>query len=116
MDSTHLTNSASASIEEEFVAFVADVDFPCLGAKAAFNTGTYTVSTYDELASPESSRLLARHLQEFLGSEMARNNEYATFVAVFREPISVSETEFERLLWSQLQQLHLIDRERFEWD
>jgi FPC/CPF motif-containing protein YcgG len=103
-------------IKSRFAAFVADAAFPCLGAKAASNAGSDIVSIYDSLASAQSLRCLAGELEDFLHSEVRRTSNYATFVAIFREPQSLGEEEFEQLLWSQLQQLHQIDTARYGWD
>jgi FPC/CPF motif-containing protein YcgG len=108
--------SSCAALEQHFAAFVAQPEFPCLGAKSAFNSGSYKVRVYQELAHPFWSKRLARDLEAFQNSETRRVNEYATFVAIFREPRNVSEEQFERLLWSQLQQLHTIDARRYPWD
>lgn len=105
-----------ASLEAEFASCVAAPTFPCLGAKAAFNAGSYLVSIYDQLASDRSSQALATGLQDFSRSELRRTNEYATFVAIFRQPRSLGEEDFERLLWLQLQKLHQIDAPRYGWD
>ena len=101
---------------EEFAAFVDDPSFPCLGAKAALNSGSYRIETYNRLADPVSTKELAVALESFQKSELRQKNDYATFIAIFREPRESSEEEFEKLLWSQLQQLHAIDRERYSWD
>jgi FPC/CPF motif-containing protein YcgG len=110
------TQSNIADLEKEFASFVADPGFPCLGAKAAFNAGSHIVSVYDALASADSSKSLALNLEEFAQSPMRHASEYATFVAIFREPRSSTEEEFESLLWSQLQQLHQLDATRHSWD
>jgi uncharacterized protein len=107
---------ADDEIKEQFAAFVAVPDFPCLGAKAAFNAGVQTVSIFDSLGSAESSGRLAAELGSFLDREIRPASSYATFVAIFRQPRSVGEKAFERLLWSQLQQLHEIDAARSGWD
>ncbi|MBA3833398.1 MAG: YqcI/YcgG family protein [Chthoniobacterales bacterium] len=107
---------SAISLEAEFASFVAAPTFPCLGAKAAFNAGSYLVSVYDQLASDRSSQALASGLEDFTRSEIRRTNEYATFVAIFRQPRSLGEEDFERLLWLQLQKLHQIDAKRYAWD
>jgi uncharacterized protein len=108
-----LSNAANrfpdARIKEQFAAFVAAAEFPCLGAKAAFNTGAHTVAIFDSLGSVESSRYLAAELGSFVNCERSHPRSYATFVAIFRGPPSLGEKEFERQLWRQLQQLHEID-------
>jgi FPC/CPF motif-containing protein YcgG len=104
------------ALEAEFASFVGDPTFPCLGAKAALNAGSYILRAYDELGSEHSTAPLARALTEFVQSEMYRRAEFATFVAIFRGPCELTEHEFERLLWLQLQQLHKIDATRHTWD
>lgn len=103
-----------ALAEEEFSHFVADASFPCVGAKAAWNAGSYLLKAYDELAGSSSTRILGEDLERFVTSVMARTHDYATFIAVFRGPGSLSEERFEQSLWSQLQQLSDLDREN--WD
>lgn len=91
-------------------------EFPCVGARAAFNSGAYAVAFYDELASERSTASLAQDLFEFTRSELRDTSEYATFVAVFRQPTIADEVQFERLLWQQLAMLNRIDAGQFDWD
>lgn len=104
------------AVRGAFASFVTDTAFPCLGAKAALNAGSYVLLTYEELASPNVVHSLHADLVAFTKSEIARTSEYASFIAVFRNPRPIVERTFERLLWSQLQQLHDLDREKSEWD
>jgi FPC/CPF motif-containing protein YcgG len=106
----------SRAVEEQFAAFIADPAFPCLGARAAFNSGSYQTKVYDELTHPACSEQLAQDLQRFQHSEMRRTKDFATFVAIFRNPRDTNESDFEELFWSQLQQLHRIDAKSYEWD
>ena len=92
---------------------VLDQEFPCVGARAAFNAGSYVLNTYNKLAGVDSSLGLARDLAEFTSSEL-RNHEYATFVAVFRTPEIDHEAHFEALLWEQLTRLNRSDAHT--WD
>ncbi len=101
---------------DRFLTLVEDPSFPCLGAKGAINNNSYCFSTYDSLASDSTSKKLACALGQFAKSEMARTNDYATFIAVFQAPLSVDEIEFERLLWLQLQKLHDFDTQGNGWD
>jgi uncharacterized protein len=91
-------------------------EFPCVGARAAFNSGTYVLSVFDELGSDSATAELARELWEFTRSDMCHTSEYATFVAVFRGPSDTDETEFEQLLWRQLRKLHRLDAQHHSWD
>jgi FPC/CPF motif-containing protein YcgG len=104
----------SEMVQAQFNAFVADPAFPCLGAKAALNAGSYQLRSYARLADPATSAKLYLDLTAFTGWELARAHEYASFIAVFQGPLGLGEMAFERLLWSQLHQLHALDQE--SWD
>jgi FPC/CPF motif-containing protein YcgG len=102
--------TSDESIREQFRAWVLDADYPCVGAKAAFNSESQEVHVYPRL--PDSTGELARDLRGF--ASRAKPGDYATFIAVFREPQTSSEAEFEQQLWQQLQMLHELDAS--EWD
>lgn len=102
--------------EHAFREFVMQHDFPCVGARAAFNAGSYVITAYDELGAASAAAQLSRELYDFTRSDLRHGSEYATFIAVFREPTSPSELEFEQLLWRQLCSLHEADAPHFEWD
>jgi FPC/CPF motif-containing protein YcgG len=104
------------SARAAFASFVTDAAFPCLGAKAALNAASYMLLTYEELASPDIVHSLHADLVAFTKSDIARTSEYASFIAVFRNPRAIAERTFERLLWSQLQKLHELDRMKAPWD
>jgi uncharacterized protein len=100
-----------------FQKLITDFAFPCVGAKAALNAGAVSYGFYDRLACDTSTKNLARDLERFTKrSTRQAENELATMVAVFRGPFDLSEREFEKLIWSQLQKLHEVDAPRFAWD
>jgi FPC/CPF motif-containing protein YcgG len=130
------TNHLGPAMKEAFRNFVLDPEFPCLGAKAAFNSEAQTVRVFDELGSAEATAELASGLREFtamVGQRSAedpdgstapsptdhatgsRAGEYATFIAIFQRPRETIELEFERLLWKQLRLLHASDPARPNW-
>ena len=102
-----------AEAEGRFREFVLEPDFPCLGARAAFHAGSYTLNVYEELASEGSSAQLVRDLSQFLTSEL-RGHEFASLIAIFRTPERTDEQQFENLLWRQLTMVNEHDTE--PWD
>jgi FPC/CPF motif-containing protein YcgG len=90
--------------------------FSCVGAKAAFNDETYAFGSYPRLGSAESTAGLCRDLCHFSQTKLMADNEYATFIAVFREPRTIDPIGFEQLLWRQLEDLHEADAKYFSWD
>ena len=95
------TTSFASHAEAAFREFVLEATFPCLGAKAAFNSDSETIRVFDELGSAESTRALADGLSDFSPA-----GDYATFIAIFERPRNIGELEFEHLLWKQLRLLH----------
>lgn len=108
--------SFESQAHRTFRDFVLHQDFPCVGARAAFNSSSYVLKTYEELGSAATTAALCRVLCEFTRSEIRRTSEYATFVAVFKNPRVPNEVEFETRMWEQLAQLNRVDAEHFEWD
>ncbi len=97
-----------------FRTWIAAPEFPCLGAKAAFNAESYRLETYGCMATDPSTVQLARDLRRFAQRDLETAPEYATFIAVFRGPLTNHETQFEAALWQQLKMLNDIDRQ--PWD
>jgi FPC/CPF motif-containing protein YcgG len=108
--------SFAAEAEEEFRQFVFQPEFPCLGAKAAFHSGSYVLRTYGEFGSGDSAADLSADLGDFTRSKLRHASEYATFVAIFERPQNLDEVQFEELLWQQLRALHRQDAALFDWD
>ena len=82
--------------------------YPCLGARSVFHRDRATVRVYDELAGDGVAALLLADLRQFAATTDP-DAGFASFVATFRGPCIEDERHFERLLWSQLGQLHNID-------
>jgi uncharacterized protein len=100
-----------------FQRLVTDFAFPCIGAKAALNSAAVSFGFYERLATGASTKNLARDLESFTRRTRGRPvSELATMIAVFRGPFDLDELEFEKLLWSQLQKLHDMDRPQSAWD
>jgi hypothetical protein len=97
-------------VREEFRAFVFDPAFSCLGARAALRHDGHRIGAFGPMGTPEATEQLARALAEF--APAAAEAEFSTFVAAFMGAAPEDETEFEALLWRQLQALHDADATR----
>ncbi len=87
---------------------VAHPEYPCLGARSVFQRDRATVQVYDELAGDGVAEQLLADLRTF-AAETDPEEGFASFVATFRGPAVIDERHFERLLWSQLEQIHSVD-------
>ncbi len=103
-------------VHGRFRAHISDPDFPCLGGKAAANNNTYRFGLYAEMNSPATTAGLAHDLWEYARERPTFETDYASYVASFVTPAAAGEREWERMLWSQLQSLHDLDRRHHAWD
>lgn len=103
-------------IHEKFRAHVLDHSFPCLGAKAAINGNTYRFGLYAEMNTEAATRSLAHDLWEFERERPAFQSDFTTFIASFNAPTVADEHAWEKLLWTQLQSLHELDKKHYAWD
>jgi FPC/CPF motif-containing protein YcgG len=87
---------------------VAHPDYPCLGARSVFHRDRATVHVYDELAGAGVAEQLLADLRTFAAAVNPEQG-FASLVATFRGPSVLDEEHFERLLWSQLEQIHMVD-------
>ncbi len=108
----------AASVDGAFRAWVLNPQFSCVGAKSAVHHDAYRLGVYAAMGSPDAAAGLARDLFRFLTEVNTGviSGDFATFVAVFREPLGVDESAFERAMWTHLRLLHRLDAKEFEWD
>lgn len=90
--------------------------YPCVGARSAINRNRYRFGLYPSLASSVSAATLCHDLYEFNHEFPTIGAAFLTFIAGFEGPQIESELDFERLLWKQLQAMHDIDRQYYDWD
>lgn len=97
---------------EQFFDFIHADFFPCVGAKAALARGEIFIHEFGMLNSAPNNEKLLNLLGEFVTMMNADDSDPAavhSFVAVFTGPFFSSELDFEKMLWSQLYDLHLQD-------
>ncbi|MFN2581488.1 MAG: guanitoxin biosynthesis heme-dependent pre-guanitoxin N-hydroxylase GntA [Candidatus Dormibacteria bacterium] len=110
------TGGEARFVHDQFRSLVGARDFPCLGARAAINQGTYRFGLYDMLGSQASAEELASDLAAFLRERRDWDSTYSTYVAAFRGPRAMTEAAFEHGLWETLGRLRANDEEQHEWD
>jgi FPC/CPF motif-containing protein YcgG len=90
-------------------------EYPCLGAKSVLHQSRATVRVFRELGTPETAARLLDELRRFSARTGSRGG-FASFIAVFTAPEIASETQFEDLLWRELQFLHCLDTDPWATD
>jgi uncharacterized protein len=106
----------AARVHDALQALILDPEYPCVGSRSALNQSSYRFGFYDELASPEVTKGLARDLLFFTKEQPEIGGQFTTFIASFERPKAIDDVEFERLLWEQLRLLHDEDKQFNKWD
>lgn len=115
-DSRSCTYRSAADLaHDQFVGYVKNPDFPCIGARSALNRDRYRFRLFGALGDAQESPALCSALYDFLHEFQAPGLDPVSFVAAF-ETGAGSEAQFEALLWQQLQSMHRVDRRFFGWD
>jgi FPC/CPF motif-containing protein YcgG len=109
-----MTEPVEYLAHQEFRAVVLNPSFACMLGASAVRRGDYRFHSYPRLGSPESADTLAINLAAFIEEYPLTPGRYASYIASFRDPGGISATEFEKLLWQTLQQLH--ERDNQAWD
>ncbi|WP_329335720.1 YqcI/YcgG family protein [Streptomyces sp. NBC_00663] len=91
-------------------------EFSCVAGKSAQLRGTLVHRHFGRLAEPATTRELHAALADFAARREDIDPLMATFAATFSGPADTDETEFEELLWRQLQALHDLDTGQYPWD
>lgn len=116
LETERLPAELAGSVHQSFRDHVLNSGFPCVGAKAAIKGNTYRFGFYEEMNAPATSAGMAHDLWEYARELNSFETNYATFVACFATPTARDEREWESMAWSQLQNLHDLDRPHHKWD
>jgi uncharacterized protein len=88
-------------LQNELRHFIANPQFPCVGAKSAMARGVVAramTSAWDDLA-------VHRALMSFVASYRRDTALFQSFAVIFETPRTLDERQFERQLWHRLQSL-----------
>jgi FPC/CPF motif-containing protein YcgG len=111
VDDTEPPSALASLIHDSFRSLALNPHFSCLGAQAAVRQSNYHFGLFHTMAAMSSSAALARGLTHFNADGALGKSRLTAFVASFVSPVPSSESDFERLLWTTLQQLSDLDRE-----
>lgn len=95
--------------------WVLEDNHPCVMAQTVFRMNQVDYHEYTGFGTPQSVQQILRDLEEYLDNYNFSSNNFFTFIAAFpQDTEALSESQFERKLWRQLQLLH--DADDRAWD
>lgn len=103
-------------VENELRAFIKDKKHPCIIARSTIRSNSCRFGVYPSLGSKKATAGLSHDLIQFLNERPQIQHPYASYMAVFEQPLSLDEESFEELLWQQLHHLNKASAPYYAWD
>ncbi len=95
----------SLPLAQDFMRFVDNNEFPCVGAKAAMARGKLQTIVCRNLLSSWDDLRIYSGLYQLAQSYSKDPALFQSFAVLFEQPTDLSENEFETALWSRVQSL-----------
>jgi FPC/CPF motif-containing protein YcgG len=97
-------------------SFIADKDFPCVGAKSALNKSRLRFVHAGAMGTSSAAQTVVQWLYDFAEEFDHPGTVPVSLIATF-ESIPTSEVDFEERLWAQLSAMHAYDHALgYPWD
>ncbi len=114
-----ISGTTPASRSAQFLAYIDQPEFPCVGAKAALARHAIVTHELGGIDDPRSDRMLLARIAAFgemIGARDPEDTTVHSFAAIFSDRTVSSEAAFESQLWALLQRLHHLDAlDGVEW-
>jgi hypothetical protein len=95
----------SLTLEDKFRNFVHQIDFPCVGAKAALAKGTLQVIVARDISSNWDDSRIYDGITKVVRQYRADRSLFRSFAVVFEGPVDLKERSFEKFLWARAESL-----------
>jgi len=104
--------STPESLTEKLKAHIRDKAFPCVGAKSALARDRITFVRAGDLRCPQDDMAIHTALETFVSAYRRAPGPFQSFAVIFDGPDSLTEAQFESVMWTRLQALEAIDAHR----
>ncbi|MBA4053489.1 MAG: YqcI/YcgG family protein [Marivirga sp.] len=104
------------SIIDAYLEFLGDKGYPCIAAKAALSRSHIHCMVAGDMAQSTDDKKILNFLYHFVDHYRMAKRPYHSASIIFQEPQLSGEEMFDRLLWSRLNALAMLDREKFAHD
>jgi FPC/CPF motif-containing protein YcgG len=108
--------SESIHITNEFLAYLSNKNFPCIGAKAAVAKNQMHCLVVEHMACPADDLKILEFIYKFVDSFRQSADHFNSVAIIFKGPEIQTEEEFETLFWKRLQSLADMDAKRYPYD
>jgi FPC/CPF motif-containing protein YcgG len=103
-------------IRQEYLSYIDDRDFACIGAKAALAKEQIQCFVADNMDCPNDDSDILNFLYKFIDDYRKSNELYFSAVVIFKNPCFVNSEQFDKLMWQRLQALYDFDSVNYNYD
>jgi uncharacterized protein len=104
------------AIEKEFVNFIENKSFPCIGAKTAIAKSQLNCLVVGHIFCPVDDEKIVTFLHTFIDKCRTSNNQFHSAAIIFSAPQDITEAVYEIALWQRLQAISNIDAQHYKYD
>lgn len=106
----------TSDIIEQYLGHITNGSFPCIAAKAAVAKQQLQCLVVDHMACPKDDAPILQFLYDFVDHYRHSATLYHSAAVIFKGPVTLTEEDFDQLLWTRLQALHRLDAKNFNYD
>jgi FPC/CPF motif-containing protein YcgG len=104
------------AIIDEYLAYLARKEYPCVAARAAVKLGHVRCLIADHMACPKDDEQIVHFLYDFVDEYRNSNGSFHSAAILFRQPQIINEKSFDALLWERLSAFRYLDHQQHEYD
>ncbi len=110
------TQAENDSIVSSFLDCLNAKAFPCISAKTAVAKSHVGCLVADHMACPKDDMAVLHFLYDFIDTYRCTDGIFYSAAIIFKEPIALTEIEFDTLMWKRLQALSDLDAKNYSYD
>jgi FPC/CPF motif-containing protein YcgG len=103
-------------IIEQYFEFLNRREFPCIAAKAAISKERVRGLVVRHMACPADDFTILEFLYSFVDDYRRSRESYHSAAVIFKQPVKISEDNFDDYLWLRLNSLASMDKKNYKHD
>jgi uncharacterized protein len=111
-----MVNDSNTVIKNDFLDFIKNKSFPCIGAKTAMAKSQLSCMVAGHISCPTHDQEIVSFLYSFIDKYRLSENHFHSAAIIFTAPEEITEAYYECAMWQRLQAISNIDAKNFPFD
>lgn len=107
---------ADKTIQDEYINFLNQKSFPCIAAKAAVAKNQVRCMVAHHMQCPMEDEAILNFIYQFVDQYRNSKQPYHSAAIIFKQPLNLTEDEFDTLLWERLKAISGLDKKQYKHD